>query len=950
MGNILDPRTKAAREILETIGTGSGSVAKPVRSGFTTSTVYAAAEMGRRLLCIQPTTRIIKETVGAASAGDSVRVPGNHECPHLAAEIEEFPILKELPLSLPDCEKCPNFDICPVTEILRRPDFDVVAMTYAKNQALMLANPTTEQGELTTAGKIREALKRVDIVLLDEAHLLGFGSVASVETTALAPASSSFKALAKIRELWAETLLRHADTIMKTSEKAKDGHAWQHLSTAALIPDPLTWRDLRASWAELRALAKGGELDRAGLLMYRDVIDILSFPWASVHFVSEDEGRAGHVVISGSRVKGERAIERFLQNTAPYAGHVFVSGTLIEPQSGYFSDLSGKPVKTLTFPDVMGTSRRVTLIPDTWRLSARNFYRKLPATIDQIRQIVDREKEPVYCICMNAAKAGELKKAINEAGISGVTVDYYRSDLSIGVAREERICIAVGLAELPSNALDPLAWGKTSTDRWASSRALRLQAVHAATWQSINRVRDPKGERNSRIYLIGVRLDEVRQLMRWGPSRQVEVTDIKDTKTHDGKPYRTSTENVTVDEEIEHCNLLGEDMERSRPEKRTLSSMVEKIELYDENLINSEKRHFSPIYVNRGKVPKLGIYNIPSNESEIETTAHSLYNTFCHRCECHAQQFKDHSGRWGFCKMNHQITLDTLMDHITGKKTIGVYEIGLDDDVTWGCFDIDSHAECDDGTEARGKVGDLAAVMEVYGVPYMLESSGSPGSYHVWILFKQTQTYNAYRFMRQLAREAKVKDIEIWPKQKCIGKDAKYGNLVKLPICLHNKTGNRSAFLDADTFEPLGGKIQVPGRVHLLEIPEITPRTVGRRGMPKATEPTQSPISSTTLDHCMVCALADGVQLEGSEGHHLRLAIAIKAQKIGMTEDKAVSLFRGQKDFDPDFTRQKIGEIWSRDYSPMSCETLRDRCGDLVGRYCSTCPFARARPKGVGFA
>jgi len=119
MGNILDPRTKAAREILETIGTGSGSVAKPVRSGFTTSTVYAAAEMGRRLLCIQPTTRIIKETVGAASAGDSVRVPGNHECPHLAAEIEEFPILKELPLSLPDCEKCPNFDICPVTEILR---------------------------------------------------------------------------------------------------------------------------------------------------------------------------------------------------------------------------------------------------------------------------------------------------------------------------------------------------------------------------------------------------------------------------------------------------------------------------------------------------------------------------------------------------------------------------------------------------------------------------------------------------------------------------------------------------------------------------------------------------------------------------------------------------------------------------------------------------------------
>lgn len=942
-----DPRTEAARLVLVEIGNGAGSVAKPVRSGFTTSTVYAAAEMGKKLLCIQPTTRIILETIG--SAGGSVRVPGNHECPILSDEIEAYPILKELPLSLPDCEKCPNYEICPVTEVLRRPDFNTVAITYAKIQALLLANSTTKEGKLTTAGKIRHALQKVDIVLLDEAHLLGFGSVASVVPRGLPVAPSVYVALTQIRTIWNNFLIDQDEAISDIEERAKEGHAWQHLSRQAVNDSPLHWRALRAAWGELRTLAKSGEMDRDGLLMYRDVIDILSYPLATVHYVTEDEGRDGQVRISGSRGKGQVAIRRFLQNTAPYAGHVFVSGTLIEPTEDYFAELCGKDTKALTFPDVMRTSRRVTLIPDTWKLSARNFHRKLPDIVDQIRQIVDREKEPVYCICMNAAKAGEVRKAIRRAGISGVTVDYYRSDLSIGVARPERICIAIGMAELPTNSLDPQAWGRTSEERWANSRALRLQAVHAATWQSINRVRDPEGKIESRIYLIGVRCDEAKQLSRWGPARRVEVTDIKDTITHNKKPYRTATFNVTVDEEIEHCNLFGEDAMGQHSDRRTLTSMVEKIELYDEDIIFSENHSISPILIYRGNGVKLGIYNIPSNTSEVESTATSLYNTFCHRSECYAQQLKDSSGKWGFSKVNRQITRDNVIDHINGKATIGTYEIGLDDTVIWGCFDIDSHKEGDDGTEAREKVRDLADVMGVYGIPYMLEASGSPGSYHIWILFKRTDTYNAYRFMRQLAREAKIKGIEVWPKQKRLGKDGKYGNLVKLPICLHNKTGNRSAFVDVATFEPLEGEILVPGRVVLLKVPDLT---TGGGAMPKprkVSKIAEKP-SSATLDHCMINALADKLPLEGDHGHALRVAIAVKAAFIGMSREDAAMLFKDQPDFKYEYSLYKATEIGDRGHSPWSCETLRDKCGEFVTRSCPSCPFASPRLKGVNIA
>lgn len=942
MTSSADPRTLAAASILEECGNGAVAVSKPIRAGMTTSAVLASRESGKRLLCVAPTTRILKETVEAASDGEAVRVPGNHECPLLAEEIEAFPVLADLPLSLPDCSKCPGYDGCAITEILRRPDFDVAALTYAKVQAMMLSGAKTSK-------KIRQILGKADYVLLDEAHLLGFGSVPSVPVGPLPEVPEGFKGLSKVRGLWLDLLARHGEAIAELQEKANNGVASQHLSRHAPIPDPLTWRALSGAWSELRKLAKSGEMDRADLLRLRDAIEILSFPWGTLHYVSEDEGRAGSVVISGSHGKGERAISEFLHNVVPFAGHVYTSGTLIEPHEGYFAELSGKPVRPVMFPDIKRASERVTLIPDCWSLNAGGFSRKLPAIIDQIRQISEREKEPIYCLCPNVAKAGVLRKKLKEAGIAGVLVDYYRSDKSIGVARTERICIAVGLAELPSNALDPLARGKDEYERWLDSRRLRVLAVHAATWQSINRVRDPNGVTPSRVYMIGVRLDEVRELARWGPRREATVREVRTGKTPSGRPWRTVNFSIEVEEEIEHCNIFGEDMKGTHSEKRSIAEMVEKIELYDEERINSENHSFLPMILYREKGAKLGIYNFPTIESEINTTASTLYRMFCHRDEVYAQQFKDPSGRWGFSKVLDYIRRETVIDHIKGKKTIGVYEIGLDDDVIWGCFDVDSHGEGETGEAARDKVRSICDVLEVYGVPFMLEASGSPGSYHIWIFFKRTRTYNAYRFMRQVAREAKVKGIEIWPKQKKLDKNGKFGNLVKMPICLHNKTGARSAFLDAETFEPLEGLILVPGRVVLLEIPELSGDKLAmpKARKAKAAEESGASCGSGSLDYCMVRALAEGDPLTGGEGHLLRLAIATKAANIGMPPEEAALLFKDQPDFDYDLSLKKCREPAEYGYSPWSCEKLRDSCGELVTRWCGSCPFASPRLRGV---
>lgn len=264
---------------------------------------------------------------------------------------------------------------------------------------------------------------------------------------------------------------------------------------------------------------------------------------------------------------------------------------------------------------------------------------------------------------------------------------------------------------------------------------------------------------------------------------------------------------------------------------------------------------------------------------------------FVNRTDCYAQQYKNSkTDKWEFHKVVASLTVDKIKSHVKGHLTLGVYEIGLDDTVIWCCDDIDSH---NGETDAREKVGRLVSTCRTYGIPFLLEASGSIDSYHLWVFLSKTKTYNAYRFIRQINSEAKV-DCECWPKQKSIDNDrAKYGNLVKLPICYHQKSGGRSAFIDADTFEPLEGPILHPGLVHLLEIPDLSESS--SEGMPKVStrqETKRTACCSGVLDYCMQRALDDKISLEGSEGHHLRLAMAVKAQYIGLTPEEAAQLFQ----------------------------------------------------------
>jgi len=918
---------------------GSCAVSKPVRAGMTTSTIMACERRGQRVLALAPTRRILQETVDNAAAGQAVRIPGNSECPLIEPDLQKNPILRQLPLTLPNCQKCSDSDWCEVLAILRAKDLQVMALTYPKLEALMLS-----RGKI--AKEIRQKIGRAEVVLLDECHELALPKSVSVKVFAPLAIPDKYGALALIYHQWLVFCQNHARTIQELMELADKGHSSQHLSRGAANTQFIPWKELKVAWSQLRKLAVAHDMSDEEVLQIRDIITIMSSSQTALCYISEDEGESGSVYVTAGQIRQFRALNEFLTQHVDRAKLLFVSGTNFEPHPGYFSELAGREIKPVIFPDIRHATEKMTLLPDRWKLTGRNFAEKLPDILQTIKAIAEREKQPIYLLAPNGRKARWLQQEVTKLGLMNIFVDYYRSDHSLGVARSERVCITVGMAEIPANACDALAHGKDSDDRWLDSRRLRLHGVDAATWQAVNRVRDPAGIVESRIYFIGCRLDQVRRVATWGKNRQAICRGIKQTNGSRGEIIRKPIFEVTVDEEIELPKIYGDYKGNTHSNRRTLSDFIEEIELYNDNSINSENHSISSININRENGAKLRIYNIPRNESEIGLTSTALYSMFVNRTDCYAKQYKNYdTGRYEFYKVIGSPTIEKIKQHVTGTETIGVYEIGLDDTVTWCCDDIDSH---NGETDSREKVGRLVDTCRRYSVPHLLEASGSTDSYHLWIPLSKTRTYNAYRFIRQLNAEAKV-DCECWPKQKSLrDKNGKYGNLIKLPVCFHQKSGGWSAFIDADTFEPLEGPIPHPGLVHLLEIPDLSESS--SEGMPKVSsrhEGKRKPCSSKALDYCMQRALEDKIPLEGSEGHYLRLAIAVKAQPIGLTAEATAQLFQSQKDYDHDFSLSKVLETWSYAYSPMSCETLRDKCGKLVKTYCQSCPFYRTTGERV---
>lgn len=168
-------RVQAANKILKL---GNVAACKPTRAGFTTSAVIAAERLELKTLVIAPTKNILNKTVRQTverNGGKPCGIAGNIACKYVQEIIKKDPLLEQLPLTKEEkCDSCKYYDKCPVTEVERVVNFTTATITYAKLEAVMLSSSDS-------AAFIRERLADIDVIILDEAHLLSFPSLPQVD-------------------------------------------------------------------------------------------------------------------------------------------------------------------------------------------------------------------------------------------------------------------------------------------------------------------------------------------------------------------------------------------------------------------------------------------------------------------------------------------------------------------------------------------------------------------------------------------------------------------------------------------------------------------------------------------------------------------------------------------------------------------------------------------------
>jgi hypothetical protein len=206
----------------------------------------------------------------------------------------------------------------------------------------------------------------------------------------------------------------------------------------------------------------------------------------------------------------------------------------------------------------------------------------------------------------------------------------------------------------------------------------------------------------------------------------------------------------------------------------------------------------------------------------------------------YARQWAKPPNESGYVPVHEPFTIQVARQHIQGRYTVGVYPLRLDDTVLWMVLDFDlptaisKQSKCDAGTKELAMEKLLKAARAYQnlasqsGLHTYLEESGSKG-FHLWCFFLEPVPARAARRLGlawcQAASQQSVGltpdqgRLEVFPKQARL-QSKELGNLVKLPLGVHQLTGKNSRWLDSD------GSPVVDGLTFLATIKRNSPQAL----------------------------------------------------------------------------------------------------------------------------
>lgn len=198
----------------------------------------------------------------------------------------------------------------------------------------------------------------------------------------------------------------------------------------------------------------------------------------------------------------------------------------------------------------------------------------------------------------------------------------------------------------------------------------------------------------------------------------------------------------------------------------------------------------------------------------LESAAIRFLQAFGGREDLHARQWASRDGRNGYTPVQHPLTPRRIQSHLAGNETLGVYCLRLDGTVNFMALDLDiTKNTLEEALVSVVRARNLRSLLQrttqrLYhcladmGFEAIVENSGYKGR-HFWILFAQPVPADvAHLFgsllLRRLHHQQEVPPelhLEFFPKQADLHSKKGLGNLIKLPLGIHQKSGRRSLFL-----------------------------------------------------------------------------------------------------------------------------------------------------------
>lgn len=215
---------------------------------------------------------------------------------------------------------------------------------------------------------------------------------------------------------------------------------------------------------------------------------------------------------------------------------------------------------------------------------------------------------------------------------------------------------------------------------------------------------------------------------------------------------------------------------------------------------------------------------VPTETASLVPQKHHLI-TFCSvfsgREGVYARQWLSPTGESGYTPVNEPLNLKVAENHILGNFTAGAYPVRLDNTVNFIAFDFDvaKFALNKAITSERLWGGLMRRVLNLAkklvdicasgDITAYLEDSGFKG-YHVWIFLEAPVPAGVAKkcadlMLAQLAPMPQDITVEVFPKQTTV-RSGGLGNLIKLPLGIHKRTGKRSVFISADS-EPYADQL-----------------------------------------------------------------------------------------------------------------------------------------------